>query len=128
MSTKNAKEIEGFFQQTSDGKFLEMEVFMSKKRALFWEFAENLKKVEDLEVDITKLKKRNEQLEEAFPDLAQLRGIEEKVYKGKLFQVKTSDGSKMLFGKDKNEVLDSYEKKKEKRKANQEPSTKKMKQ
>lgn len=121
------KEIEGLFQTTTEGKFLEMEVMMSRKREYFWGFAENLKKIEELEVEISKLKKKNLQLEEAFPDLAQLRGIEEKVYKGKLFQVKTSDGSKMLFGKDKNEVLETYEKKKEKRKTNQEPTSKKLK-
>lgn len=92
----------------------EMEVDFNLKLKHFREFTDNIRTIQDLELKILDLKKRNEKLEEGYPDLTQVAGIHDKWYKEKLVTAITSDGRKRLFGNTPFEAKEAYEKKKAK--------------
>jgi vacuolar-type H+-ATPase subunit I/STV1 len=95
----------------------------------FREFVDNIREIQDLELRILDLKKKNNKLEEGYPDLAQVEGIHDKWYKEDMVTAITSDGRKRLFGSNSHEAKDAYEKKKakteENRKKNKELAAKK---
>lgn len=84
----------------------------------FREFSDNVRKIQDLELEILNLKKKNQKLEEAYPDLAQAQGIFDKWYKEDMVTAITSDGRKRLFGDNAYEAKEIYEKKKAKMEEN----------
>lgn len=95
----------------------------------FRDFVDNIREIQDLELKILDLQKKNKKLEEAYPDLAQVSGIHDKWYKEEMVTAITSDGRKRLFGKNPHEAKEVYEKKKikieENRKKNKEAAQKK---
>jgi len=107
----------------------EREVDFNTKLGHFREFVDNIREIQDLELKILDLKKRNKKLEDGYPDLAQVDGIHDKWYKEKMVTAITSDGRKRLFGSNAYEAKESYEKKKakveENRKKNKELAAKK---
>jgi hypothetical protein len=107
----------------------EKEVDFNIKLGHFREFVDNIREIQDLELRILDLKKKNKRIEEAYPDLAQVDGIYDKWYKEKMVTTITSDGRKRLFGTNSHEAKESYEKKKakveENRKKNKDLAAKK---
>lgn len=92
----------------------EMEVDFNIKMKHFREFVDNIREIQDLELKILDLQKKNQRLEEAYPDLAQVAGIHDKWYKEPMVTAITSDGRKRLFGKNPHDAKEAYEKKKSK--------------
>jgi len=73
---------------------------LEKNRASFWEYMERKKKIQDLEIEIAVLKKKQEAWIRKCPDLKQVDGASDKFYKAKGWIHVLREKEYVLFGPD----------------------------
>jgi len=83
-------------------------------------FLDNLREIEDLELKMEKLKRENSKLLERYPDLITFESHQEKWFRKSMWNIKTDEGFKRVFGPTQEKAEKSYFAKKELEKKNAE--------
>jgi len=98
----------------------EKEVLPSKRIETLWEYIDEVKKLQALEIQVETLKKKIFLKEKRTPDLKNLRGNIDHLVTGKFFDVEIANGHKILPGKSYDEAYEKYRKKLDQDKKNAE--------
>lgn len=78
----------------------------SAVRKRFWEYMELLKSQEELVLELEANKLKIERYEDAYPELKQAKGIEEKFFKDKFWKVVVDEGKFFQSGKSEKVALE----------------------
>lgn len=85
-----------------------------------WEYLEDVKKLQSLEIEIETLRKKLKMKESRFPDLKALRGTVDHLSQDKFFEVEHDAKKKIVAGKSLEDATDKYKKKLDLEKKNKE--------
>jgi hypothetical protein len=95
------------------------------KVKIFWSHSQDLKKLQELELESKMIRERIKNREGKFPDLKQLEGITDKFFREKFWKVQTVDGEKTIPGENADTAKEAYNKKVKKAMENSEKQKKK---
>jgi hypothetical protein len=95
------------------------------KVKVFWDHSQDLKKLQELELESKMIQERIRKREGKFPDLKQLEGITDKFFREKFWKVQTVDGEKTIPGENAETAKEAYNKRVKKAKENSEKQKKK---
>jgi hypothetical protein len=85
-----------------------------------WEYLEELKKLQSLEIEIEQVQKRLRMKENRFPDLKGLRGAVDHISEDRFWEVEVDDKRRIVAGKSFEEATEKYKKKLDQDKKNAE--------
>jgi len=101
------------------------EVSQPSRLKATWEYLEDLKKLQSLEIEIEQLNRSLKLKEKRFPDLKNLRGTVEHLAEDRFWEVEIDNSRKILPGKTLKDAAERYSKKLETEKTNREKQKKK---
>lgn len=85
-----------------------------------WEYLEDLKKLQSLEIEIEEIKLKLKKKESRFPDLKSLRGTVDHLSTDRFFEVEDGDKKRVVAGKNLQDATEKYQKRKELEQKNKE--------
>jgi len=104
----------------------EIAVLLKSKFELFWVYLEREKKLQELETEMKKLRKQQNNAEQKYPELLQAKGCADRMFRTNLMDICAEDGYRVwIHAEDKEEAHD-IEKRRHEKKA-KEKETKKTK-
>jgi hypothetical protein len=98
----------------------EKEVSAKDRIETLWEYVEEVKKLQALELQVETLKKKIRLKEKRTPDLKNLKGNIEHLVGGKFYDVEIAGGHKVLPGKSYDDAFEKFRKKLDQDKKNAE--------
>jgi hypothetical protein len=94
-------------EQEKEGK----EVDQAVRIKTTWEYLEEVKKLQSLEIEIELLRKKLKMKEARFPDLKALRGTVDHLSEDKFYEVELDSKKRIVAGKSLEEATEKYKKK-----------------
>jgi hypothetical protein len=91
-------------------------------------FLDNLRKIEDLELETEKLKRENHKYLERYPDLKAFEGLQDKWFRKEMYNISDGTGTIRVFGTTREKAEKAWQERKDLEKKNQEKNPKKTKQ
>jgi len=88
------------------------EVLPDKRIKVLWEYVEEVKKLQELEIQVELVRKKLRLKELRFPDLKNLRGNVDHIIEDRFFEVDDDDKKRIVPGKSLAEASEKYFKKK----------------
>jgi ATPase subunit of ABC transporter with duplicated ATPase domains len=89
-------------------------------------FLDNLRKIEDLELETEKLKRENQKFVERYPDLKAYEGLQDKWFRKEMFNILDDTKTIRVFGATREKAEKAWQERKELEKKNQEKNPKKQ--
>lgn len=113
-----------FAEATMNRSEPETEVLLSQKWSLYWEYCDNMQEIQELEIKSRKLRNRNEKLADWYPELLQVKGLADRMFNTKIFNILDGDNRVWIHAKDKEEAHEELSRRKESKKKEKERAQK----